>query len=84
MFELQEIGFIHEVLSDHKSEAITYQPSVDISQLTVSNLLEEIDQFGSEDFKVDNEEEFGSQWATLIDARKKYLADTSKILIKDL
>ena len=84
LFELQEIGFIHEVLSDHKSEAITYQPSVDISQLTVSNLLEEIDQFGSEDFKVDNEEEFGSQWATLIDARKKYLADTSKILIKDL
>ncbi|MGL5262006.1 MAG: YihY/virulence factor BrkB family protein, partial [Bacteroides sp.] len=26
LFELQEIGFIHEVLSDHKSEAITYQP----------------------------------------------------------
>ena len=84
LFDLLEIGFIHEVLSDQKSESISYQPSVDISQLTVSSLLEAIDKHGSEDFKVDNEEEFGSQWVTLLDARKKYLSDTSKILIKDL
>ncbi|EGJ71530.1 ribonuclease BN [Bacteroides coprosuis DSM 18011] len=82
--ELQEIKMIHEVLTGEKEPEIGYQPSIDLSQLSVGLLLERIDQFGSEDFKIDKEKEFGSEWEVLLSAREKYLNSASEILVKDL
>ena len=82
--QLQEIHLIHEVVTDQKSEDIAYQPSIDINQLNVALLLDRLDTYGSEDFKVDKDEEFSEQWKVLLDSREEYYKKASKVLLKDL
>lgn len=84
LYLLQEISLIHEVIINPRDETIAYLPSLDINQMNVSLLLERIDTNGSEAFKVDKEEEFHGQWATLLKAREEYFKSSSKILLKDL
>lgn len=84
LFQLQEINLIHEVVTDEKSEAIAYQPSMDINQLNVGILLDRLDTYGSENFKIDKDEEFSEEWKVLVDSREEYYKKTSKVLIKDL
>lgn len=81
---LQEINLIHELVADTKSDNILYLPSMDINKLNVAVLLERIDTNGSEDFKVDKEDEFQNHWHTLIEARDLYQKKNSEILLKDL
>lgn len=84
LFQLQEVNLIHEVMTDEKSDDITYQPSMDSDQLNVAVLLERIDKCGSEEFKIDTENEFKEEWKTLIDIKQDYYNNASKILLKDL
>lgn len=84
LFQLQEINLIHEVVTDEKSEAIAYQPSMDINQLNVGILLDRLDTYGSENFKIDKDEEFSEEWKVLVDSREEYYKKTSEVLIKDL
>ncbi|MDE5711932.1 YihY/virulence factor BrkB family protein [Bacteroides sp.] len=84
LYELQEVGLLHEVVSDNKSEDIAYQPSIDTNKLNVAFLLDKLDTHGSEDFKIDKEHTFNSQWKTLLDARKEYYRNAGKVLLKDL
>lgn len=81
---LQDIDLIHEVVTDTKSASIVYLPSMDINQMNVALLLEKIDLYGSEDFKVDKEKEFSGQWKALLHSRDLYYKNTGKILLKDL
>lgn len=84
LFQLQEINLIHEVVTDEKSEAIAYQPSMDINQLNVGILLDRLDTYGSENFKIDKDEEFSEEWKVLVDSREEYYKKASEVLIKDL
>lgn len=84
LLQLQEIKLIHEVLTDEKSEDITYQPSVDINQLTLAVLLERLDCHGSENFKLDRDEEFLEEWETVIKIKKDYYQKADTVLLKDL
>ncbi|RRD92267.1 YihY/virulence factor BrkB family protein [Bacteroides heparinolyticus] len=84
LYELQEINLLHEVMTDEKSEDIAYQPSMDINQLTVALLLDKLDTHGSEDFKIDKDNEFNSQWEVLVKAREEYYKKAGTILLKDL
>ncbi len=84
LYQLQEIELVHEVISDEKSEEIAYQPSIDIHQLSVALLLDRLDTYGSEDFKVDKENEFQGQWKILMDLREEYYKNASHVLLKDL
>ena len=52
--------------------------------MNVALLFERIDTHGSENFKIDNEEEFGDEWKILLNSKKDYYKKTSKILLKDL
>lgn len=83
-YELQEIKVLHEVMTDEKSEDIAYQPSMDIHKLNVALLLERLDTQGSEDFKIDKENEFSGQWKVLLDVREEYYKNAGKVLLKDL
>lgn len=83
-YELQEINLLHEVMTDEKSEDIAYQPSMDINKLNVALLLDKLNTHGSEDFKIDKENEFSGQWKVLLDAREGYYKSASKVLLKDL
>lgn len=84
LYELQEINLIHEVANDTKSEDIAYQPSMDISKLNVSILLDRLDSQGSENFKVDKEKKFNDEWEVLMKAKEEYYKSAAKVLIKDL
>ena len=84
LYQLQEIHLIHEVVTDAKSDAVVYLPSLDINQLNVALLLDRLDTYGSEAFKVDKDKEFQEQWATLVTAREEYYKNSSKILLKDM
>ena len=85
LYKLQQINLIHEVIKiDEKSDDITYQPSMDINQLNVAVVLERLDTYGSENFKVDKDEEFSDEWKILTDSREEYYKKASKVLLKDL
>lgn len=84
LYQLQEINLIHEVVTDAKSQDIAYQPSIDINQLNVAILLNRLDTYGSENFKIDKEEEFNEEWKVLLNSRKEYYKSASKVLLKDL
>lgn len=84
LYQLQEIDLIHEVVTDQKSEEIGYLPSMDINHLNVALLLDKLDTYGSEDFKVDKEKEFSEQWKVLIESREEHYKSASKVLLKDL
>lgn len=84
LYQLQEIGLIHEVVTDAKSDTVVYLPSIDINQLNVALLLDRLDTYGSEAFKVDKDKEFQEQWSALQTAREEYYKSSSKILLKDL
>src|SRR3712207_4923087 len=70
--QLQKINLVYEVVTDAdpKSEDISYQPAMDINQLNVAILLERLDTYGSEDFKIDKDEEFNAEWKILIESRE--------------
>lgn len=82
--ELQDIQLIHEVEINPKDETIGFMPSMDINQLNVALLLDRLDTYGSEAFKVDKDKEFNKQWRTLIESREEYYKNNSEILLKDL
>ncbi len=84
LFQLQEINLIHEVMTDEKSNDITYQPSMDTEKLNVAILLDRLDSYGSEDFKIDTEEEFKDEWKILLDIKQDYYDNASNVLLKDL
>lgn len=84
LMQLQKIDLIHEVMTDEKSDDIGYQPSMDINHLNVALLLDRLDTYGSENFKIDKDQEFNEQWNVLIDSRQKYYEDNSEVLLKDL
>lgn len=84
LFVLQKIELIHEVMTDEKSEDITYQPSMDINRLTLSVLLQRLDTYGSENFKVDRDEEFKDEWKTVVRIKEEYYNKASSILLKEL
>lgn len=84
LYQLQEIDLIHEVVIDEKSEDIAYQPSMDINQMNVAILLDRLDTYGSENFKIDKDEEFSDEWKVLTESREEYYKKASKVLLKDL
>ena len=84
LYELQETGLLHEVVTDEKSEDIAYQPSIDINKLNVAMLLDRLYTHGSEDFKIDKDHEFRGEWKALLRAREDYYKNSREVLLKDL
>ncbi len=82
---LIEINFLNESAEDdEKSSEIHYLPAFDINKMNVALLFEKMDTLGSENFKIDKEEEFNDEWRILLNSKNDYYKRTSKILLKDL
>lgn len=83
---LVRLQLINEVLIDEdpKNGEIAYQPAMAISQLSVATFLERLDNYGSEEFKIDKEHTFHSEWEVLLQSKLEYYRQTSHILFKDL
>ena len=72
------------VVTYEKCVVIGYQQWLDINQLNVAILLDRLDTYGSENFKIDKDEEFNDEWKVLTESREEYYKKASKVLLKDL
>lgn len=81
---LVTINFVSETPAEKKSEEVRYQPAFDVNKMNVALLFERIDTIGSENFKVDKEDEFSDEWKILLNYKNEYYERTSKVLLKDL
>ena len=70
--------------SEKEPKVMAYVPALDINLITVNYLMKKIDQFGSEDFRVDNKVAFYNEWNALMETRKGFYENNRTVLLKDL
>jgi membrane protein len=81
---LSELKIIIEVNYGEDERVIYYQPAIDVNQISVSYLLGKLDEYGSENFKIDTTNLFSNEWKTLLKTRQDMFAGNSEILLKDI
>ncbi|MDD4608795.1 MAG: YihY/virulence factor BrkB family protein [Bacteroidaceae bacterium] len=84
LYKLVEVGLLHEASDDTKSNIPTYQPSIDINKMTVNYILDKIDTYGSENFKIEKSKEYKALWDTMIERQKNLNQHYNQMLVKDL
>ncbi len=84
LYFLTELGIIIEVNYGNDDRIAYYQPATDINKITVSYLLTKMDEFGSENFKIDTSKLFSKEWKTLLKTRDDMIKANDHILLKDL
>ena len=82
LYLLTELGIILEVHVEKDERIVQFQPALDIHQISVGFLGRKIDEFGSENFKIDISNQFKNQWDTILSMREELLK--SEVLLKDL
>jgi len=82
LYLLTELGIILEVHVDKDERIVQFQPALDIHQISVGFLGRKIDEYGSENFKIDTGKQFKNQWETILSMREELLK--SEVLLKDL
>lgn len=83
IFFLQQIGVIVETPTED-SRVVAYIPALDINQISVSYLFGKVDLFGSEDFMIDTDLEFRSEWDIILKRRGFNNEREGEKLLKDL
>ena len=81
--KLVDINVIIEVFSEGKKDK-TYQPAIDINQLTVSLLYEKVDSFGSENFLNDRNVLLDQFWHKTSNLARESGKLSDELLIKDI
>lgn len=83
LFLLEEVGLIVETPTEN-ALVPAYLPALDIGHITVSYLFDKIDLHGSEDFVIDKDIQFRSEWDTILDIRDADRLKSGDKLLKDL
>lgn len=83
IYFLLELGIIVETPTEDMLVP-AYVPAIDINKLTVGYLIKKINLYGSEDFKIDINAEFNSEWQHILDIEEQLVNAENNILIKDL
>lgn len=84
LYLLTELNIIIEVNYGDDERVVHYQPAVDVNQISVSYLLIRMDEFGSENFKIDTSCLFSKEWEALLKTREDMIKANENILLKDL
>ena len=84
IYLLQEIDLVNELYVDEKNNKVAYQPSFDINKLTVSLMMNRLNQYGSENFKLDTEHQYARYWETLAEFQQCGDEQLKNRLVKDL
>jgi membrane protein len=84
LYLLMELNIIIEVVYGDDERIVHYQPAIDINKISVGFLLSKMDEYGSENFKVDTTGLFNNEWQAILKTRQDMLATNSKLLLKDL
>ncbi len=76
-------SIVIEVSSDN-SKNKTYQPAIDINQLTVNMLFTKLDNHGSEMFLSNKNEVLDSFWQKTLEIKKQSEEQNAQLLVKDI
>ncbi len=79
---LQEVKLLHEVEGEQEGKDNYFLPSVDVHNLTVKGMLHRIYTHGSEDFNIDTDTQFHSQWEALLAQYKINEEESDPLLIE--
>ena len=80
---LVDTNIISEIYIEQNAERF-YQPALDVSLITVHLVLDRINRFGSENFKITDNGAFNEIWQKLETLQETITTESSKILIRDL
>ncbi|MDR1258167.1 MAG: YihY/virulence factor BrkB family protein [Tannerellaceae bacterium] len=81
---LSELNIIIEVNYGNNDRITHYQPAVDIGLLSVGYLMAKMDEYGSENFKIDTAVRFRSEWDMILKTREDLTLTGNRVLLKDL
>jgi len=81
--KLVETKVLIEVFYESK-RIKTFQPAIDINQLTVSVLFDKLESYGSEGFLTNKNELLDAFWYKTLEIKQKSEDMADKILIKDI
>lgn len=81
--ELIDTKVLIEVFCDSKRSK-TYQPALDINQLTVTMLFEKLESYGSEEFLTNKNSELDDFWSKTKALNLSNRVESNSILIKDI
>ncbi len=84
LLKLVEVSVLTEVLSGKKGKLKTYQPAIDINQLTVSLLFSKLEIYGSELFLTNKNDLLDTFWQKTLDIKQRSEEHTEQILVKDI
>lgn len=84
LYLLTEIGILIEVNYEEDDGIPHYQPAIDINQISVGYLLRKIDEYGSENFKIDINQTFKKEWDALLKTRTDMFNPNNNLLLKEL
>ena len=84
LHQLKEIKIITEVNYGNDDRVAYFQPAMDINRISVSFLFQQIDQYGSENFKIDTDKLFCKEWQLLLNLRQEAEIAGNSLLLKDL
>ena len=80
---LVDTEIISEIYIEQNAERF-YQPAIDVNLITVHFVFDKINRFGSENFKITDNENFSDIWQKLQALQQTINDESSKILIRDL
>ena len=83
LMKLVDVSIFIEVFNE-SSKTKTYQPAIDINQLTVNLLFNKLDNHGSELFLTNKNELLDSFWQKSLDIKKRNEERTEQLLVKDI
>lgn len=83
LMKLTEVSVLTEIFNE-KSKAKTYQPAIDINQLTVSLLFNKLEVQGSELFLTNKNHLLDSFWQKTLEIKQQSEEHTEQLLIKDM
>ncbi|MBV5282245.1 MAG: YihY/virulence factor BrkB family protein [Paludibacter sp.] len=81
--QLTEVAILIEVYHD-SSKSKTYQPAIDINQMTVNLVFEKLEKNGAELFLTSKNELLDSFWQKTLEIKKQSIEQTNHILVKDI
>lgn len=80
---LVDIGVLCEVANSNE-RIHAWIPAMDIHQITVGLVIKRNDEYGSEDFKVDRDYLFSSEWRVLLESRREQIEKSEQVRLLDL
>lgn len=81
--QLTEVAILIEVFHD-SSKSKTYQPAIDINQMTVNLVFAKLEENGAELFLTNKNELLDSFWQKTLEIKKQSIEQTNHILVKDI